>query len=162
MKILILLTMLLISTFTKSQKLNFLDSTYFTQSKVVIFYTIVSWCSENIDDYNTIKDTLIKYRDYYNLILFIDTVKTKSYDYRQIISNLKPNNTIILNKYFPKRLSNNFENKKFTNYVNGVLNLNLYRLGPSTLIMVNDSVITPLLLIDRTKELSKILNITHK
>lgn len=161
MKLLVSLAMLLVFTFTEAQKLNFLENPDFASKRPVVFYTIASWCSENIEDFNIIRDTLMKYRDNYNLILLLDTVKTKSWDYTQIISSIKPNKIKILNSYFPKRLLTKTENKRFTSYVNDFFNLNLYRMGPGTLLIVKASAATPLLFDEREKMLSRELNIPH-
>lgn len=144
----------------KSQTLNFLDKADFNNGKKAILYTYASWCGENKNDYNTIKDSLLKYRHKYDLQLLIDTVTDKHINHNSIIELLKPEKVTILNAYFPKRLSKRAENDQYTKYVNTFYNSKFFLLGPSTLLMIDSNKTQVLQLENRLQKLSDFLNST--
>ena len=99
---------------TNAQPRNFLDTIRCSKAKPTLFYTVASWCKENLKDYEEIRDTMIKYRDSYSLILLLDTVKTAKFNYSLLIDNLKPDQYVVLTDVYPKRFVALNENKKFT------------------------------------------------
>lgn len=123
---------------TNAQPRNFLDTIRFSKAKPTLFYTVASWCKENLKDYEEIRDTMIKYRDSYSLILLLDTVKTAKFNYSLLIDNLKSDQYVVLTDVYPKRFVALNENKKFTKQINEHFHLQLYRLGPASLLMIKD------------------------
>lgn len=144
----------------KAQTSNLFDTSYFNKAKPIVFYTISSWCSENISDLYSIKDTLVEYRNKFDLILLIDTVSNKfhNYDYKKVISILNPSKTLLINQYFPKRLQILSENKKFTREFNNFFSSNFYRLGPSSMFYIKNFSVQVVPILNRSHALSVLLN----
>jgi len=156
MKICVLPLCIFITLSSKGQAFNFLDSNFFNQAKPVLFYTMSSWCSENIADFNLIKDTMIRYRKKYELVMLLDTVENREYQYEfnEILNKINPDKIVIMNFYFPKRLKVLSENRTYTNYFNNFFTTKFYRLGPSSMFYIKNYNVQFVSLTNRKEELS--------
>lgn len=155
MRNIIIFLLLIFPKDQKAQELSFLDSVLNGSEKTVVIYTIASWCTENLEDFSGIKHSLMTYRSRIHLTLLLDSVCNQKYDFNLITNQLAPDKIIFLNPFFPKRLHTISENKAYTKYVNRVFGTNFYRLGPATLLLMKDNVVSAIPIIDRNLILSK-------
>ena len=150
MRIILLILLIVLSVNGQTQSINFFDKVIIDEKRPTIIYTIASWCRQNKSDYEQIKDTLIIFREKYDLILLIDTIKTNLFDYQEIVRELNPDKIIVLTDVFPQRLQKLQENKKFTKMVNDYFQLNLFRLGPASMILIRNKTAIPILFDQRS------------
>jgi hypothetical protein len=150
MRIILLILLIVLSVNGQTQSINFFDKVVIDEKRPTIIYTIASWCRQNKSDYEQIKDTLIIFREKYDLILLIDTIKTNLFDYQEVVRELNPDKIIVLTDVFPQRLQKLQENKKFTKMVNDYFQLNLFRLGPASMILIRNKTAIPILFDQRS------------
>jgi hypothetical protein len=150
MRIILLILLIVLSVNGQTQSINFFDKVIIDEKRPTIIYTIASWCRQNKSDYEQIKDTLIIFREKYDLILLIDTIKTNLFDYQEVVRELSPDKIIVLTDVFPQRLQQLQENKKFTKMVNDYFQLNLFRLGPASMILIRNKTAIPILFDQRS------------
>jgi hypothetical protein len=150
MRIILLILLIVLSVNGQTQSINFFDKVIIDEKRPTIIYTIASWCRQNKSDYEQIKDTLIIFREKYDLILLIDTIKTNLFDYQEVVRELNPDKIIVLTDVFPQRLQKLQENKKFTKMVNDYFQLNLFRLGPASMILIRNKTAIPILFDQRS------------
>jgi hypothetical protein len=124
----------------------------------IVFYVLASWCKENINDYNLVKDSLIKYRNKVNLVLIADTISSYNYTFLEIKNTLKPDYIFLLNKFFPKRLSTPKEMKDLTSKFSSKLKYKFGLIGPSSLFVIENNVTKRIFLEERLLLLSNALN----
>ena len=93
---------------------------------------------------------MIIFREKYDLILLIDTIKTNLFDYQEVVRELNPDKIIVLTDVFPQRLQKLQENKKYTKMVNDYFQLNLFRLGPASMILIRNKIAIPILFDQRS------------
>ena len=150
MRIILLILLIVLSVNGQTQSINFFDKVVIDEKRPTIIYTIASWCSQNKSDYEQIKDPLIIFREKYDLILLIDTIKTNLFDYQEVVRELNPDKIIVLTDVFPQRLQKLQENKKYTKMVNDYFQLNLFRLGPASMILIRNKIAIPILFDQRS------------
>jgi hypothetical protein len=150
MRIILLILLIVLSVNGQTQSINFFDKVVIDEKRPTIIYTIASWCRQNKSDYEQIKDTLIIFREKYDLILLIDTIKTNLFDYQEVVRELNPDKIIVLTDIFPQRLQKLQENKKYTKMVNDYFQLNLFRLGPASMILIRNKIAIPILFDQRS------------
>jgi hypothetical protein len=150
MRIILLILLIVLSVNGQTQSINFFDKVIIDEKRPTIIYTIASWCRQNKSDYEQIKDTLIIFREKYDLILLIDTIKTNLFDYQEVVRELNPDKIIVLTDVFPQRLQKLQENKKYTKMVNDYFQLNLFRLGPASMILIRNKIAIPILFDQRS------------
>lgn len=150
MRIILLILLIVLSVNGQTQSINFFDKVIIDEKRPTIIYTIASWCRQNKSDYEQIKDTLIIFREKYDLILLIDTIKTNLFDYQEVVRELSPDKIIVLTDVFPQRLQKLQENKKYTKMVNDYFQLNLFRLGPAYMILIRNKTAIPILFDQRS------------
>jgi hypothetical protein len=150
MRIILLILLIVLSVNGQTQSINFFDKVVIDEKRPTIIYTIASWCRQNKSDYEQIKDTLIIFREKYDLILLIDTIKTNLFDYQEVVRELNPDKIIVLTDVFPQRLQKLQENKKYTKMVNDYFQLNLFRLGPASMILIRNKTAIPILFDQRS------------
>jgi hypothetical protein len=150
MRIILLILLIVLSVNGQTQSINFFDKVVIDEKRPTIIYTIASWCRQNKSDYEQIKDTLIIFREKYDLILLIDTIKTNLFDYQEVVRELNPDKIIVLTDVFPQRLQKLQENKKYTKMVNDYFQLNLFRLGPASMILLRNKIAIPILFDQRS------------
>jgi|688.fasta_scaffold256757_3 hypothetical protein len=150
MRIILLILLIVLSVNGQTQSINFFDKVVIDEKRPTIIYTIASWCRQNKSDYEQIKDTLIIFREKYDLILLIDTIKTNLFDYQEVVRELNPDKIIVLTDVFPQRLQKLQENKKYTKMVNDYFQLNLFRLGPASMILIRNKIAIPILFDQRS------------
>jgi hypothetical protein len=150
MRIILLILLIVLSVNGQTQSINFFDKVIIDEKRPTIIYTIASWCRQNKSDYEQIKDTLIIFREKYDLILLIDTIKTNLFDYQEVVRELSPDKIIVLTDVFPQRLQKLQENKKYTKMVNDYFQLNLFRLGPASMILIRNKTAIPILFDQRS------------
>lgn len=113
---------------------SILDSRYINSNeKPTFFYTIVSWCGENLEDITILEDTIKKYRQNVNLIVLLDTNLLKSKKYYNCFQNLKADTVLILNNYFKNCFKKKGEAKEYAKQINSVFGSSLKIIGPSAL-----------------------------
>lgn len=108
--------------------LNKLDS-----SKPTVFFTLVSWCGENLDDIAFLNKALKTNRDKINLIVLLDTNLAKYPKYYTNFLNINPNKIISINECFPTCFKNKKEAKEYAKQINQVFKTSLKITGPSTM-----------------------------
>ena len=137
---------------------NNFDLNEINLEKKTVFYVLASWCKENVNDYNLVKDSLAKYRHKVNLILIADTISSNNYTFLEIVNTLNPNNIFLLNECFPKRLSTPKEMKDLTSKFSSKFKSKFGLIGPSSLFVIENKVAKPIFLEDRLILLSNELN----
>jgi hypothetical protein len=150
MRIILLILLIVLSVNGQTQSINFFDKVVIDEKRPTIIYTIASCCRQNKSDYEQIKDPLIIFREKYDLILLIDTIKTNLFDYQEVVRELNPDKIIVLTDVFPQRLQKLQENKKYTKMVNDYFQLNLFRLGPASMILIRNKIAIPILFDQRS------------
>lgn len=102
-----------------------------SNQKPTFFYTIVSWCGENLEDISILDDTIKKYRQDINLIVLLDTNLIKSKKYYNDFKSLKADTILILNNYFKTCFKKKGEAKEYAKQINRVFRSSLKIIGPS-------------------------------
>jgi len=105
--------------------------------KPTLIYVFASSCGETIKSYETIADTLQKYRDRFNLVMLIDTSSThfKTIGNKQVL--YQADTIIDLADYYPHRLKKRSEMKKLTLQFNSKFGSDVFRLGPASMLLID-------------------------
>lgn len=124
-----------------------------------IIYVFASWCSATEESFTKSKDTLLKYRNYFNLIVLYDT---SDFSFKTLAGKellLTADKRIPLTDFYPSKLVKVVDNKKLTEDFNKVFGTKFFRLGPSSMILIdaNGMLISAIPPFEREKELSKYL-----
>lgn len=141
--------------FSHAQKLNIFEDVDTARTKPLVIYSIAAWCGGSIEDFNMIKDTLIKYRDRFTLVLLLDSLNNNRYSFQKTINLFKPDKYYILNHYFPKRLKTKFERNIYTAYLNQFFGINYKFLGAGAFIISKNKSTSVLPLFQRPKLISE-------
>jgi len=102
-------------------------------SKPTIFFTLVSWCGENLEDITFLNKAFKTNRDKINFVVLLDTNLSKNPRYYKNFLNLKSDKIISLNECFPTCFKNKKEAKDYAKQINKVFNTTLKIVGPSTM-----------------------------
>jgi hypothetical protein len=121
----------------KNNKNPFDSLQQWDNQKPVLIYVFASWCGETIESYETIADTLEKYRDKFNLVMLIDTLSShfKSIGKKEML--YQSDKIIDLADYYPHRLQKTSELKQLTLNFNSKFGSDLYRIGPASMLLID-------------------------
>lgn len=155
MKALILIFLMNIYQISLSQSFKILDELFTTSEKPLMIYSIAAWCAGNIEDLNSIKDTLIKYRNRYTLVLLLDSSNNKKYSSQRIIDLLKPDKHFVLNHFFSNKLKTKAERNTYTAYLNNLFSENFKQVGAGALIVSKNRKTIVLPLLERSRLISE-------
>lgn len=155
MKALILIFLMNLYQISLSQSFKILDELFTTSEKPLMIYSIAAWCAGNIEDLNSIKDTLIKYRNRYTLILLLDSSNNKNYASQKVVELLKPDKHLVLNYFFPDKLKTKAERNAYTAYLNNLFGENFKQVGVGALIVSKNRKTVVLPLLERSRLISE-------
>jgi hypothetical protein len=101
--------------------------------KPTIYYTVVSWCGANLDDLILLKDSIIKYRNDFHLVILLDSNLRHKPKYFNCLKQFTPDTIIYLNPFFPSCFKKKREARWYAQQVNEIFSTNFKILGPGTL-----------------------------
>jgi hypothetical protein len=104
-----------------------------SKMKPTLYYTVVSWCGGNLDDLLQLKDSIIKYRNDFHLVILLDSNLRHKPKYFNCLKEYTPDTIIYLNPFFPTCFWKKREARWYAQQVNEIFSTNFKILGPGTL-----------------------------
>jgi hypothetical protein len=101
--------------------------------KPTIYYTVVSWCGANLDDLILLKDSIIKYRNNFHLVILLDSNLRHKPKYFNCLKEYTPDTIIYLNPFFPTCFWKKREARWYAQQVNESFSTNFKMVGPGAL-----------------------------
>jgi hypothetical protein len=104
-----------------------------SKMKPTLYYTVVSWCGGNLDDLLQLKDSIIKYRNDFHLVILLDSNLRHKPKYFNCLKEYTPDTIIYLNPFFPTCFWKKREARWYAQQLNEVFATNIRLAGPADL-----------------------------